>query len=86
MEQKTWEEFGFVSLTVVVALLLAIMALAIFSDGKIDYCKVLWNKDNAKNYQLIGHRPWRTDEVIASNLETIEDAIDKANQISCEIR
>lgn len=86
MEQKTWEKFGFACLVAVVGLILAIMTLAIFSDGRIDYCKVVWNKDTVKNYQLLGHRPWRTDEVIASNLETVEDAIDKANQISCEIR
>lgn len=81
-----WEKLGFVFVTIVAVIALTALTSAIFSYGQIDYCKIIWNKDSTKSYQLIGHRPWNNNEVIASNLETFEDAVGKANQISCEIR
>ena len=81
-----WEKFGFATVVVVVLIALIVFSSAIFSNGRIDYCKIVWNKDATKGYQLVGHRPWVPNETIASNLETFEDAVEKANQISCEIR
>lgn len=82
-----WEKFFFIVVVVVVSIAIITLGSAIFADTRIDYCIILWNKDSLKGYQLVGHRPWRPDDnILASNLETFEDAVGKAEQISCEIR
>lgn len=81
-----WEKLFFIVVAIVVSIAIITLGSAIFADTKIDYCKILWNKDSVKGYQLVGHRPWRTEEILASNLEAFEDAVGKAEQISCEIR
>jgi len=80
-----WEKLVFVVFVCLAAAVVAVVFSLVFADGKIDYCKILYSRDSVKNYELIGHRPWVKDEVIASNLETFEDAVGKAQQISCEI-
>lgn len=81
-----WEKLGYVSVVAVLLLALITLSIVIFSDSKIDYCKIIWNKDANNGYQLVAHRPWIPNETMASNLSSFEDAVEKANQISCEIR
>jgi hypothetical protein len=87
IKMNIWEKFFFIVIAIVVSIAIMTLGSATFADTRIDYCKILWNKDSLKGYQLIGHRPWRSnDDILASNLETFEDAVGKAEQISCEIR
>ena len=80
-----WEKLGYACVIVCAIGTALLFYFLIFSDGKIDYCKIMMSRDSTK-YQLVAHRPWRNEEVLASGLDSFEDAVGKAEQISCEIR
>ncbi len=81
-----WEKLGYACLVTCAIGITFLFYFLIFSDGRIDYCKIQTSKDWGGKYQLVGHRPWRTEEILASGLDSFEDAVGKAEQISCEIR
>jgi len=56
------------------------------SNGEIDYCFVeMWSPPQmSPQYQLWGHRPWRTDRNIGVYL-TIEEAKSKADILGCKL-
>lgn len=56
------------------------------SNGEIDYCFIeMWSPGGmSPQYQLFGHRPWRSDRLIA-NYTSIEEAKAKADTIGCKV-
>lgn len=52
------------------------------TDGRIDYCMIILEKDE---YVLEGHRPWRENETLMKK-ETREPLLKAAQEMSCPLR
>ena len=69
----------------IVALCLTSTVMAIRSNGETDYCYVeMWSPSQmAPQFELVGHRPWRSDRMIGV-YPTVEDAKARADTLGCK--
>jgi hypothetical protein len=83
MEKLIIRGIVIVCCTVIIAIALSLFMYA-KSDGKVDYCYILYNNDSTihlPSYVIMGHRSWRIDIRMA-----IASSVDEANakrQILC---
>lgn len=57
----------------------------ITSDKKIDFCYINDSFSQSNRFMLKGHVPYSADRYIYSS-DKMEDAIEKAHQLNCEIK
>lgn len=80
--------YGLLLLAAAALLTLIIVSVigSIRSNGEVDYCFVeMWSPQNmAPQFQLQGHRSWRTDRMIGV-YPTVEEAKAKADALGCRV-
>ena len=75
--EKVTITFGIMALVVGFALGLTALIQVMNSNGRVDYCRVLYDNDSAKHppaYRVIGHRNWHPDIDVAMALSAEEAA------------
>jgi hypothetical protein len=83
---RAWELLGLAVVASIVIVFLNIAYQLSTASGKIDFCHVTEHiYEKSEPYQLIGHRSWRPDLVLAAT-STYEQAVEKAKVISCPIK
>lgn len=74
--------FGASLLLVAALLLTTIIGCSLYSNGNIDYCWI--ETTAAPRVAVMGHRPWRSDLVVAS-VATYGEALQAATASACPL-
>ncbi len=68
------------------------LGMAIFSNGKVDYCIVQTYQfrtpltGDQVTYDLIGHAPWRANRMYTQNLKSLAEVKEQADLLGCQIK
>lgn len=75
------------SAAVLSVVILALLGFLMFvPDGKVDYCYLdSYSNGEQRVYTLNGHRRWRVDRLLFKSF-TLDETVDAAQKMGCEVK